>query len=67
LAKSQCFWGIHEVHGFRRLFYIVHSPSKDLKELDLNTDKEVELWFAKEISEKVLNHGLLEWLIDKIK
>jgi hypothetical protein len=52
--------------NYRRLYYIVHSPNKDLKELKLDTDKDVEIWFAKEISEKVLNHGMLDWLIDKI-
>lgn len=53
---------------YNKFFYIVHSPSNDLKSygqslIDNNT---ISLYFDEKLSELVINSGLVDWLMKKI-
>lgn len=49
-----------------RLFFVCHSPSPALERLrDVPAD--VDLWFKDRLTRKVLQSGLLDWVIDRVR
>jgi hypothetical protein len=48
---------------YSKLFYIVHSPEKDL--LPLPTDEKIKLLLLDEITKLSINSGLINWIIKK--
>lgn len=51
--------------GFRKLYFVVHSPTPALRTA-VNTDN-LELVLPERLAEMVLDHGLLGWLVDRIR
>lgn len=52
---------------YDKFFYIVHSPSEDLKKYSsLSTDVQINLYFGEKLSELVINSGLVDWVMKKI-
>ncbi|MFA5248225.1 MAG: hypothetical protein WC415_03195 [Patescibacteria group bacterium] len=52
---------------YAKFFYIVHSPSEDLKNYEASLDDiQVNLYFGEKLSELVINSGLVDWLMRKI-
>jgi len=50
-----------------KFFYIVHTPSEDLKNYVISSDDvQVNLYFGEKLSELVINSGLVDWLMRKI-
>jgi hypothetical protein len=58
-------------HGvYRKLYFVVHSPDKDLAAFQTDkTDKykDIELILPKRLAEMVVELGLTDWLLTKIK
>jgi len=52
--------------GFKRLYFVVHSPSPDLTSYKPE-DKNVELVLPKRLAQMVVDLGLTDWLLKKIK
>jgi hypothetical protein len=56
-----------QFHGgaFRKLFFIVHSPSKQLSQQNCHTE-EVELILPERLAEMVVDAGLVSWVLNKV-
>jgi hypothetical protein len=52
-----------KMKDYSKLFYIVHSPEKDL--LPLPTDEKIKLLLLDEITKLSINSGLINWIIKK--
>lgn len=52
--------------GFRRLYFVVHSPSPDLAGAEFQTE-DIELVLPRRLGELVVDHGLLGWLRDRVR
>ena len=52
--------------GFRRLYFVVHSPSTQLVALPPRTD-DIELILPRQLGELVVDHGLVGWLRDRVR
>ncbi len=50
--------------GFRKLFFVVHSPSPKLAEV--SSTGEVELVLPARLAEMVVDAGLVNWILGKI-
>jgi hypothetical protein len=53
--------------GYRKLFFIVHSPQGNTSRWQSEINDRVELIFPDRLAKMVVNLGLLEWLLNKIK
>jgi hypothetical protein len=53
------------VQGFRKLFFVVHSPDDNLTQ-ELNTDS-VELILPSRLGEMIVKAGLVTWVLNKIR
>jgi hypothetical protein len=51
---------------FEKFIYIVHTPDKSLVEFE-NTTENVELWKTDKLAKYVLELGLMDWILEKIK
>lgn len=50
-----------------KFFYIVHSPSEDLKNYEISSSyTQINIYFGEKLSELVINSGLVDWLMRKI-
>lgn len=47
--------------GYKKLYFFVHDPEKDLEEYN-NTYDNIELIFKEKIAEMTIEAGLMEWL-----
>jgi hypothetical protein len=55
-------------HGsFRKLYFAVHSPDENLAEYQLGTYKDVELILPGRLAEMVVDFGLTDWLMKRIR
>jgi hypothetical protein len=55
-------------HGkIKKLYFIVHSPDKKLEEYNLEKYKDVELILPDKLASMVVEFGLTDWLLKKIK
>ena len=55
-------------HGnFRRLFFVVHSPDKKLADAGVGKFPDVELLLPNLLAAKVVEFGLTDWLLKRIK
>jgi hypothetical protein len=52
---------------YRQLFFVVHTPEKDLKEGVLTKNNPVQLILPGRLAEMVVEMGLLNWLLNKIR
>ena len=52
-----------KMKGYKKLFYVVHSPDENLKNYQSN-DK-IKLLLIEEITKLAINSGLVEWIIKK--
>lgn len=52
--------------GFRRLYFVVHSPSAQLAALPPRAD-DIELVLPRQLGELVVDHGLVGWLRDRVR
>lgn len=52
--------------NFRKLYFVVHSPDESLKKYVVR-GKNIELMLPEQLAIMVLNLGLLDWLMSKIK
>lgn len=52
--------------GFRRLYFVVHSPTPALVKAESPSD-EVELMLPDRVAELVIDHGLVGWLLDRVR
>jgi len=53
--------------GFKKLYFIVHSPENSLLNYNQNEYDNVELIFSNRLSNMVVDSGLIDWVMDKIK
>lgn len=51
--------------GFRKLYFVVHSPTAALR--SISTTEDVELVLPERLAEMVVDNGLLGWLSDRIR
>lgn len=51
------------MEGFDRFYFLVHSPSKDLREF--KTNGKVQFLGPQEIAEWSVKHGFVDWIIDR--
>jgi hypothetical protein len=54
-----------EGQGFRKLFFVVHSPSANLGHE--NSSEKVELVLPARLAEMVVGAGLVSWILAKIR
>jgi hypothetical protein len=52
--------------GFRKLYFVVHSPSPELEALD-HEFEDVELVLPRRLGELVADGGLIGWVLDKVR
>jgi len=52
---------------YRRLFFVVHTPDKKLAETPQPKDSPMEIILPRRLSEMVVELGLLNWLLNKIR
>ncbi len=53
------------VQDYEKIFFVTHSPSKDLADyIEKNQDEEIIFYDSRRISELCINAGLIEWLIN---
>lgn len=52
-----------DMQGYSRFYYIVHSPSQDLQNIE-DTD-EFRLIFPEKISDLAIKYGLIDWILEK--
>jgi hypothetical protein len=52
-----------DMQGYTRLYFVVHTPSRDLARA--KTSEEVELWLSRDIAHWAVKYGLTDWIIDK--
>lgn len=52
--------------GFRKLYFVVHSPTKALETAE-SPNEDVELILPARLGELVVDHGLVSWLLDRIR
>ena len=52
---------------FRRLFFIVHTPTDDLERYVPESETGVELVFPERLAQMVVDFGLVDWVLKKIK
>ena len=53
--------------AYRKLFFVVHSPDKRLSQIQTGNDEQVQLVLPERIAEMVVDLGLVEWLMGKIR
>jgi hypothetical protein len=53
--------------GFRKLYFVVHSPDKELSGYQAGKYRDVELVLPRELSKMVVDSGLTSWLLNKVK
>lgn len=53
--------------SFRKLYFVVHSPERDLANYQPTADKNVELILPQRLAQMVVEFGLVGWLLKKIK
>jgi len=56
--------GISDFQDYDRAYFLVHTPSDDLKNAPIHED--VEVWLPEDISHRVVMLGLAEWVISKV-
>jgi hypothetical protein len=49
--------------GYKKLFYVVHSPNENLKNSQSN--EKINLLLIENITKLAINSGLAEWIIKK--
>jgi len=55
-------------HGiYRKLYFVVHTPDKNLAEFQTDKYKDIELILPKQLAEMVVELGLTDWLLTKIR
>ncbi len=55
-------------HGiYRRLYFVVHSPDKKLAELKIDKYPNTELILPERLAKMIVEFGLTDWLLTKIK
>ena len=54
-----------DMQGYTRLYFIVHSPTNDLRKAE--TLEDLKLWLPEDIAWRVVKYGLAEWIIDKTR
>jgi len=55
-------------HGiFRKLYFVVHSPDKTLAEFKNTKYEDIELILPKRLAKMIVEFGLTDWLLTKIK
>jgi hypothetical protein len=52
---------------YRRLFFVVHTPDEKLADTSQQEDSSVQLVLPKRLAEMVVELGLLNWLLNKIR
>lgn len=52
---------------FKKFYFVVHTPQNDLSQKLVAKNKAVELMLPKQIAQKVVEFGLVNWLLKKIK
>ena len=53
--------------GYRKLYFVVHSPAADLNNYRLPMEKNVELILPNRLAGMVVELGLIDWLMQKIR
>jgi len=52
---------------YRKLFFVVHTPDRKLLETHIPADSPVQLILPKRLAEMVVELGLLNWLLNKVR
>lgn len=66
LSEFQAYAAQFSRAGFRKLYYIVHSPSPELSAHE-NNSEDVELVLPRRLGELVAEGGLVSWVLDKVR
>ncbi len=51
--------------GYRRSYFVVHSPSKDLIQAEDQMSDDFQLWLPKQLAVLAVRYGLADWIIGK--
>jgi hypothetical protein len=51
--------------GYRRAYFVVHTPSQDLIEAEDQATDEFQLWLPKHVAVLAVKYGLADWIIGK--
>jgi hypothetical protein len=51
--------------GYRRSYFVVHSPSKDLIQAEDQISDDFQLWLPKQLAVLAVKYGLADWIIGK--
>jgi hypothetical protein len=66
LAEFEAYAKRFSREGFRKLYFVVHSPSRDLEGLESEFE-DVELVLPSRLGELVAEGGLIRWVLDKVR
>jgi hypothetical protein len=53
--------------AFRKLYFVVHSPDTTLENADVSTWPGVELVLPRRIAAMVIDAGLTDWLMQRVR
>lgn len=66
VSQFQAYAKAFSAQGFRKLYFVVHSPSAQLEALDHDFE-DVELVLPSRLGELVVDGGLVSWVLDKVR
>lgn len=66
LAEFKAYASQFSRAGFRKLYYVVHSPTPELSGYETEFE-DVELVLPRQLSELVAECGLVRWVLDKVR
>jgi hypothetical protein len=52
---------------YRKLFFVVHTPDRKLIEMPIQNEDSIQLILPRRLAEMVVDLGMLDWLLNKIK
>jgi hypothetical protein len=66
-SEFQEYSNIFAAGKYRKLFFVVHTPDAKLAEVPQSKENSVQLVLPKRLAEMVVDLGMLNWLLNKIR
>jgi len=67
LQEFQAYSRKFDGNKYRKLFFVVHTPEPKLAEISTNSDSPIQLVLPTRLAEMIVEQGILNWLMNKIR
>ncbi len=54
-----------DMQGYTRLYFVVHTPARNLAQTKVKTTEDIRLWLPQEVAHWAVKYGLADWIISK--